>query len=189
MSISHPTNSHPIMESIGRNAGLAIALGALIALMGALALSSPLIAGIAVGSAIGFLLLIGGVAQLVFAFKAGQGLWPYVQAALSMLAGGYMAFNPAVAAGTLTLMLVVYLLASGVSDILMSFQIKPASGWAWPLISGVLSVVLGCMMWAQFPFSGVLAVGIILGFRLLFSGTTLIFLGIKARSAVKEVTG
>jgi uncharacterized membrane protein HdeD (DUF308 family) len=182
-------NNHPFLERINKNAGLAIALGALVALMGVLALSSPLVTGVVVGSVIGFVLLISGFAQLVFAFKAGEGVWPYVVGALTVLAGGYMAFNPAVAAGTLTMVLFIFLLASGIAEILMSLQIRPASGWGWSLVGGILSVVLGFMIWGQFPLSGALAVGVLLGVRLLFSGIALIMLGMKGRGAVKKVEG
>jgi len=179
--------NNPIIERIGKSSGMAIAIGMLIALLGVLALSAPLATGIAVGSVIGFFLLISGIAQLIFAFKSGGGVWPYVAAVLTLLAGGYMAFNPAVAAATLTLILLVFLFGSGIADILLSFQLKPEDGWGWLLCSGALSVVLGVMMWGQFPFSGDVAIGILLGIRLLFGGIALAMLGLRARGAVNKV--
>ncbi len=67
----------------------------------------------------------------------------------------------------------------------MSFQIRPADGWGWALFSGILSIVLGAMFWAQAPLSGALAIGILIGIRLLFSGLTLLMFGLAVRGAAK----
>jgi len=176
--------SAQIMERIKENAGLAIGTGVIILIMGIMALATPMIAGISVALMVGIVMVIAGIAQLVFAFKAGQGFWPYVLGVLTIIAGGYMAGNPAVAAATLTIFLAAYLLVSGISEIILSFQMKPVKGWGWTLFSGILSVLLGFMIWGQFPLSGVMAIGILLGFKLLFSGITLITLGLEARKAV-----
>ncbi len=176
--------SAEFMDGVKKNAGLAIALGVLTALMGISALSSPFMAGISIAMVVGIFMIIGGISQLVFAFKAGAGFWPYVLGVLTVVAGGYMAGNPAVAAATLTIFLTAYLLASGISEILMAFQIKPMSGWVWTLISGIISVLLGFMIMGQFPLSGLLAIGVLLGIKLLFTGITLVMMGIAARKAV-----
>jgi uncharacterized membrane protein HdeD (DUF308 family) len=176
--------SAQIQERIREHAGVAITVGVVILIMGIMALGSPMVAGISVALMVGIVMIISGIAQFVFAFKAGQGFWPYVLAVLSIVAGGYMAGNPAVAAATLTIFLAAYLLATGISEILLAFQMKPVRGWGWTLFSGVLSVLLGVMIWGQFPLSGVMAIGILLGFKLLFSGMTLITLGMAARKAV-----
>jgi len=39
-------------------------------------------------------------------------------------------------------------------EAMMSFQVKPDKGWGWALFSGILSVLLGVMIWSQFPVSG-----------------------------------
>jgi uncharacterized membrane protein HdeD (DUF308 family) len=43
------------------------------------------------------------------------------------------------------------------------------------------------MFWSQYPLSGAWAIGILLGIKLLFSGLSLLMLGMAARSAVKNV--
>jgi len=177
------------MEQINKNAGLTIFLGVLVLLVGLMALSSPLIAGLSVAFMVGILLIVGGVFKLAFAFKASQGIWPYVIGMLSIIAGGYMVGSPAVASATLTIFLTVYLLVSGISELIMAFQIKPVSGWGWMLFSGILSVLLGIMIWSQFPLSGAVAIGIFLGLKLLFDGLTLIMLGMAARSVAKQISG
>ena len=173
-------------EKIKENATGAILLGALTAFMGAVLLAGPVLVGLSIASIVGFVVVIAGVSQLVFAFKAGEGFWPYVGGVLTLLIGAYLVGNPVLASGVLTIMLAIYFLASGISEILLSFQIKPVSGWGWTLFTGILSVLLGFMIWGQFPFSGAMAVGVLLGIKLLFSGVTAVALGFVARSATKS---
>ena len=175
------------MERVRENAGLAIGLGIFILLMGLIALASPVIAGLSVALVVGFLLIVSGIAQLVFAFKAGEGLWPWILGILTLLSGLYMSANVGVAAATLTIFLMAYLLASGISEVILALQVRPMSGWGWTLVSGALSIILGFMIWGQFPVSGVMAIGVFLGVKMLFTGLTLIMLGSSARKAVQDL--
>ena len=56
----------------------------------------------------------------------------------------------------------------------MAFYVRPFSGWGWILFNGVVSVLLGAMIWNQFSLSGAWVIGILLEIKLLFSGWTLI---------------
>ena len=92
------------------------------------------------------------------------------------------------AATTLSIILLAYLLASGVAEILLALKMRPIDGWVWTLITGLLSIALGVMIWSQFPLSGLVAIGVFLGIKLCFSGLMLIMLGTGARRAAKGVT-
>ncbi len=174
-----------IWEQLKRNSGWAIGIGALLVFLGVFALVTPIMTGVSVSMTVGVLVAMGGVAQLVFAAKTGHQLWPYVMGALGVAAGIYMAAHPLVAVGTLTVVLAFFLFASGFSEIMMAWQVRPAKGWIMTLISGLLSVVLGVMIWGQFPVTGALAIGVLFGIKLLLSGMMLIGLGSAARKAVK----
>lgn len=180
-------NPDPQLASqIKQNAGLATGIGVLVLVAGILALSTPAVAGRSVAMLVGFMLIMGGVGQLYFTYESGSGIWSYITAALTVLAGGYLAFNPAVAASTLSIILLVYLLASGIAEVLLGLKMKPIDGWVWTLVTGLLSIVLGIMIWSQFPLSGLVAIGIFLGIKLCFSGLMLIMLGTGVRRAAKQ---
>ena len=168
-----------------RNASTTIWTGVLIAIAGIVALSAPMLVGASVGILVGILLLIGGIGQLVFAYQSGAGVWPWVLGLLTLIAGGYMAGNLAVAAATLTIVLTLYLFVSGFADIVFALQLRPFDGWGFFMASGVLSVVLGVLIWSQFPLSGPFAIGIFLGVKLLASGLLLVYLGTTARRLAK----
>jgi len=170
------------MEGIKKNSGTAITMGIILLIMGALAMGTPIVAGASVVLAIGILLVIGGIGQLIFTFKAGMGLLAIILAVLTVIMGGYMVANPAIALASLTLFLAAYLIVSGISEAMAAFKARPAKAWAWALFSGILSVILGVMIWGQFPLSGAWAIGILIGVRLFFSGMSLLTLGLAARS-------
>jgi uncharacterized membrane protein HdeD (DUF308 family) len=174
-----------LASRIKQNAGLATGMGVLVLVAGILALSTPLVAGLSVAIIVGFMLILAGVGQLYFAYESGSGIWAYIAAALTVVAGGYLAFNPAVAAVTLSIFLLVYLLISGVAEVLLALRMKPIDGWKWTLVTGLLSIALGIMIWSQFPLSGLVAIGVLLGIKLCLSGLMLIMLGTGARRAIK----
>jgi uncharacterized membrane protein HdeD (DUF308 family) len=178
-----------LAENFKQNAGLSIGLGVLVLVAGILALSTPAVAGLSVAALVGFLLIMGGAAQVVFAYQANEGIWGYLAGILTVVAGGYLAFNATVAATTLSIFLLIFLLATGIVEILLALRIRPIDGWLWTLVTGVLSVVLGIMIWQQFPLSGLVAVGVFLGIKLCFTGMTLIMLGTAARRIAKDSAG
>ncbi len=175
----------PFLEGIKKNAGLTVAMGVLLMLLGFLAIGSPFVAGLSIAMMVGVMLVMGGVGQLVFAVKTGKGLFPMVLGILTVIIGGYMAGHPGVALASLTLFLAAYLVISGIFEILMSFYIRPAPGWGWAFFGGMISVLLGAMIWSQYPLSDVWAVGILVGVKLLFSGWTLLILGFAAQAAAQ----
>jgi len=174
------------LTEVKKNSGLTIVMGILLLLVGFSIMGSPLAAGLSLALLVGIMLIIGGVGQLVFAIKSGRGILTILLGAATVLLGGYMVSNPGAALASLTLILVVYLIVSGIFEISLSLQVRPAPGWGWALFSGVISLWLGAMIWGQFPLSGAWAVGILLGVRIFFGGWTLVMFGLAARSTVKE---
>jgi uncharacterized membrane protein HdeD (DUF308 family) len=149
-----------------------------------------LVAGLSIVVLIGALLIVSGIAHLLFVFRAGSfrsGLLLVLLGVLSLLAGLYVVNQPAAALGALTLFLAAYFVASGVVEIIAAFGDKPTEGWGWMLFSGIVSLLLGVMIWRQFPLSGVWAVGVLVGVRMLMSGVTFITIGGAAGRVVKKV--
>ncbi len=81
-----------------------------------------------------------------------------------------MMFNPGIGLLSLTLLLAVYFFVAGITEIIGALKIKPVKGWIRALIGGVASLLLGIMIWWQFPLSGEWAVGILAGIRMIFGG-------------------
>jgi uncharacterized membrane protein HdeD (DUF308 family) len=170
-------------ENMQKSPGTIIANGILLLLMGIFAMGSPFVAGLSLAMMVGITLIIGGIGQLAFAFKAGKGIFAFLLAALTVSIGVYMLSRPGAVLGTLTIFLALYLIFSGAFEAMMSFQLRPIKGWGAAMFSGILSMLLGIMIWKQFPLSGAWAVGILIGMRLFFNGLTLLMFGIAARQS------
>lgn len=168
-------------QEIKKNARLSMIIGAVLLFMGLLAMGSPLIAGLSLAMIIGIMLIMAGIGQLIFAVKTDKGFFSIIIGLLTILIGIYMVNNLDAALETLTIFLTFYLIVSGVSEIMMSLNIRPVKGWGWALFSGILSTLLGAMIWSQFPISGAWAIGLLIGIRLFFSGWTLLMFGLAAR--------
>ena len=177
------------LSTIKRHAGLGMALGIGIVIAGVLAVLSPFIAGLSVTIAVGVLLIVSGVSRLFLAFKMGsfgRGLLMFVLGVLTLVAGGYLVARPGMGLATLTLVLAAYLFVEGVFEIIYAFRLRPIKGWGWTLFGGIAALVLGIMIWRQFPVSGIWAVGTLVGFHMVFAGSSMASLSRAARSAAKE---
>ena len=157
--------------------------------LGILALVAPIITGTWVVLLVGLLVLAAGITRMVWAFQSdslGKGLLRFTIGGLTLLCGVAlvvtMVTDPRLASGIVTIVLAVYLLVDGAFEIAAAFLARPTSGWGWLLAGGILSVLLGLMIWLQFPLSGVWAIGILLGVKLLLVGTNMIFLSPAVRS-------
>jgi uncharacterized membrane protein HdeD (DUF308 family) len=53
--------------------------------------------------------------------------------------------------------------------------------WVWVLLNGVISLVLGLMIWRQWPVSGLWVIGLFIGIDMIFYGWSLIMLALAVR--------
>ena len=108
-------------------------------------------------------------------------LMPLILGAITGLAGLAVIGHPLLGLGFLTLLLVTFFVIEGIWKIVASFSYRPGSGWIWMLLSGVLSLVLGLMIWSQWPVSGMWAVGVLVGVDLLATGLSVLLLALELR--------
>ena len=140
-------------------------------------------------SPFGVLLIIGGVVQILDAFKCKgwkSTLWHVLIALLYVGAGVMMVADPILASATLTLVLAAILLAVGVMRIFMALQMRPANGWGWLLAGGIITILLGGMIISGWPMSGLWVIGLFVAVELIVNGWTSVFVALAARSAVQE---
>ena len=163
-------------------------MGIIMVICGILAIASPLAAGASVMMFVGIMLVIGGIAQCFLAFRAGafgEGMMMFVVGALTAAAGFYLFNQPLAGLAALAFFLAIYFIVTGIFELVSAFQIRPADGWGMMLFNGIVTLLLGIMIWSQFPLSGAWAVGILFGVKLIMSGWSLIFIGRSVRGAAK----
>ncbi|TXL13779.1 hypothetical protein BMR05_10035 [Methylococcaceae bacterium HT4] len=64
----------------------------------------------------------------------------------------------------------------GFAGIALSVEIKPAKGWAFMLLNGLLSLLLGVIVLVGWPLSSAWLVGLLIGISFLFDGMVLHYL-------------
>jgi uncharacterized membrane protein HdeD (DUF308 family) len=154
-------------------------LGIALITLGVAAVLAPAVAGSAVVLVIGFILLIAGIVPIVRGLKADASMEKTMGLTLGVvtaLAGVAVIGHPLFGLAFLTLLLVGYFVVEGIWKIVVAFRYQPATGWKWLLASGVLSLLLGLLIWSQWPVSGLWAVGILVGVNLLGTGLALVTL-------------
>lgn len=164
-----------------------LALLAVISLVGGvLALFNPFAATLAATMMAGWAFAILGVIQLVQAFQLrgwGGFVWSLLFGVLTLVVGLSLIFNPLSGMVSLTLLVAVLFLIMGVIKIMYGFSLRPVSGWGWVLASGSLSLALGIMILADFPYSATAVLGILLGIELLSNGVLFLLVALGLRRA------
>ncbi|MFC7046476.1 HdeD family acid-resistance protein [Halobacteriaceae archaeon GCM10025711] len=162
--------------------------GAIMAVMGLLAVIFPFVTGVALSLLLGGLLVVGAIAHVVNAFSARRWTGSLVQIVLAIIyvvAGISLLANPVLGLATLTVLLIAFLLVGGLVEIVMGVRIRPEQGWGWVIASGVVSLVLAGLIWAGLPSSAAWAVGLLFGVHLLSSGISMMLVARGGRNAAR----
>lgn len=171
-------------ESVAVDTKRLTILGIALLVLGAIALFAPLFAGNAVVITIGIVLLVAGIGQFMQGVRAEswrEKMLPLILGVVTGLCGIFVIGHPLLGLGFLTLLLVAYFVVEGVWKIIASFSYRPAPAWIWMLVSGVLSLLLGLLIWNQWPVSGMWAVGVLVGVDLISTGLSMVMLGSALR--------
>src|SRR5262249_18906473 len=132
-----------------------VILGVSLVALGIVALGSAVIASLAAAAAIGVLLLLGGAAEAVGAFwcRGWSGFFlELVSGVLSIVVGLLFLRAPLNALAALTLLLACFLMAGGVFKVVTAVAYRFAA-WGWSLAGGIIDVILGVMIWQEWPAS------------------------------------
>ena len=161
--------------------GWIIALGVVYVIGGLIALGSVVFATVVTVYVVGFMMLICGIAEVINAFQIkswGKFLLWLLLGALYIVAGFLTFENPLLAAAMLTLLLGVALLVSGIMRIILAFGMQEEAPWIWVALSGVITLLLGLIILAHWPVSGLYILGLFLGIDLVFAGASWIGIGL-----------
>lgn len=163
-----------------------VLLGVALIVLGFVALGSVVTASLATAVAIGVLMLMGGVAETLGAFwcRGWSGFFFHLlSGVLSIVVGVLFLRAPVGALLALTLLLSCLLMVEGIFKIVAAVSYRFAA-WGWPLVSGIIDVILGVMIWQGWPASALWVIGLFLGISLVFRGFDWIALGLALRSLI-----
>jgi uncharacterized membrane protein HdeD (DUF308 family) len=172
------------LAALRRKAPWFVVLGMALILLGTIAMASQVIASLATAVLIGWLLLFAGVAEIVGAFSSRRwsGFFLHLLSGLlSAVVGILFVRMPLDAALALTMLLACLLVVGGTFKMIASTSYR-FEGWGWPLASGIIDLILGVMIWLEWPASGLWVIGLFVGISLVFRGFNWIGLGLALRS-------
>jgi uncharacterized membrane protein HdeD (DUF308 family) len=171
-------------EIVRHASTLSILWGVLLIVFGMFAVGSPFVAAIAVSIAVAWLIILAGVVHLMLAFhahRAGRLIWKLLVGVAYVLFGVYLILHPVLGVASLTLVLAMLFLIEGLLDVILFFKMRPMQGAFWVLVDGIITLLLGLMIYLQWPSSSLWAVGVLVGVSMIISGATRIMLSLAAR--------
>lgn len=165
--------------------------GVLLIILGILAIGSPMLAALAVNIVIAWLILFAGVIHLIVAFhahRAGSILWKLLVGIAYLCFGAYLLLHPVVGVASLTLVLACLFLVEGVLNIVLFFRMRSVHGSTWVLIDGIITLLLGLLIYMQWPSSSAWVIGTLVGISMIISGVTRVMISMAVRKAATAVS-
>jgi uncharacterized membrane protein HdeD (DUF308 family) len=161
-----------------------VLLGIALIVLGVIALGSVVIASLATALTIGMLILLAGIAETVGAFwcRGWSGFFLHLLSGLLSIVIGVMFLRaPVGALLALTLLVACFLMVGGIFKIVGALSYR-FGAWGWALASGIIDLILGVMIWQEWPASALWVIGLFLGINLIFRGFNWIALGLALRA-------
>ena len=173
-----------------RATGLSIFLSILLIILGVLAILLPVEMSLGVVIVVCWLLMIGAVVHVIDAFK-GSGVWHTIWqvtvAIVYFVTGLYLRFNLGIGLVTLTLALMVFFVVQGLADIFIYFKVRKTLPSRSLLLHGIVTLVLGLMIWMHWPSSSLWVIGTLVGINMIMTGATRLMLTLAVRRAFKAI--
>ena len=152
-------------------------LGILCIVLGIIAIMTPVLTGFSIVMLLGAFILVSGIIRIVGAFQSdskNKRMFMLTVGALTLLIGVVLLARPLFAIGLLTIFLIAYLILDGILEIAEGISQRSGAETPWLLFGGFVSVLLGILLWAQFPLSGSWALGVLVGIKLFLIGLVMV---------------
>jgi uncharacterized membrane protein HdeD (DUF308 family) len=173
----------------GKKRGWLVASGILFLIVGLLALSSPILFSFLIVRLLAVFALVSGAISLlatIFGKDVSSRGLNAVFALVRIVAGLALLYCIPSGLRVITLVFAVYLIVEGVFGIFGAFKIREQSGWIFVLLNGIVTLVLGVMVYAHWPTASVWILGFFFGISLLVHGLALLMLSLSAPKTVTQ---
>lgn len=177
-----------VQEDFRKRLGRLIVMSIVLIVLGILSIIMPAISSVTFTLVLALILLAGGIIRVIKSFHSHpvRGFWlNLVTGVLYAIAGLVILVNPL--AGTLSLTAIVgtLFMGEGIFTIIMAFQVRPGGQESWMMVlDGVITLIMGILVWNQFPSSALWLIGLYVGISLLMSGISLLVITLAARRSL-----
>ncbi|MGR3277383.1 HdeD family acid-resistance protein [Acaryochloris marina NIES-2412] len=160
-----------------------IALGALLVVLGVVAIAMPFVSTLATELVIASVFFSSGIIQLIYAYRSRANVKSLVFKLL--LGAGYIGssalllFYPLQGVLSLTLAVGSFILVEGILQAIMAIRMREEeSGWYWTLGSGLFAVVFGVSIMLGWPADSAWILGLLVGLNLISDGWPMVIFGL-----------
>jgi len=178
------SNLEAHVDEARKSWGWFLALGIVLILIGAYCIWAEMAATLASMLILGAVLVVAGIVRLISVFTArsiGYGILLLLGGIFELIVGLILIEHPAIGALTITLFIAMLLLVAGVFRFFSALWFRmPHYGWV--AVSGIVSVILGILLWVQWPVSALWFIGFAVGVSLIFDGAAWTSLAMRLRS-------
>jgi uncharacterized membrane protein HdeD (DUF308 family) len=164
--------------------GKSIVWAILLIVFGFLAIALPFATSWGVVVVVAWLIVFSGGFQFIHAFQSkgvGSILWKLLVAVLYLIVGLYFLLHPLIGVAAFTFALAIFFVVEGVFDLVAYFQGRHVPGSGWILFDGIITLLLGLLVWRQWPSSSLWVIGTLVGISMIMTGTTRLMLGMAAK--------
>ncbi|WP_193197294.1 HdeD family acid-resistance protein [Nostoc sp. MG11] len=175
--------------NIKKNINGSLVTGIILIIFGIIAIAIPTISTIFAETWFAVILISSGFAKLVYATQTrdrGGFFWKLLLSGLYIATGVMLFVYPKTGILTLTLLLGSFLLTEGVFELILAFRLRPQQNWTWVLGDGIITLILGAMIWFQWPFNAPWILGTLVGVSVLFTGVSRVMLSLNTRSFLNK---
>lgn len=148
-------------------------------ILGISAIALPLLCAITIEFLLGTLFILAGLMGLLRSFKS-KGIPGTIFSVLTyilfLLSGIMILTTPMLGIKIIAVILAFFFIGSGFFKMMFSFLLKPGKGWAWTLFDGIISIILGIIIFQNWPFSAIWIVGLMAGIRLILLGNAMLMI-------------
>lgn len=165
--------------------GWLVGIGAVLVALGVLAVILPFAASLTTTLVIGWILLVGGVVEAVHAVQRHEAPgfgWSLLGGLVRIVAGVLVIARPLAGTVVLTAVLASYFLVIGVVNIARGAALPGSRSRGLLVLDGIVSIVLGILVWAGFPATATWIIGLFVGIELIMAGVSAVGLGFALRS-------
>jgi uncharacterized membrane protein HdeD (DUF308 family) len=173
------------LQALRASWGWLLALGVAMVVLGTIAIGYACTVSITLAATwlFGLLTMAAGIAQIVGAFSVGRwsGMMLHLLLGILYAVVGYMIFEqPLQSALELTLIIALFLMIGGIFRAVSALTHR-FPGWGWVLLNGVVTALLGLLIYKQWPGSGLWFIGLYIGIDLLLNGWMWVALALALR--------
>jgi len=172
----------------GRNVrhkwGWLLALGIIMVVLGTIALFITPAATLGTVLVLGWLLVVSGIMEIIQTFRVRQwgGIFLHlVGGVLGILVGLLVVTHPVAGALAWTLLFASFFTVIGIFRLVAAIRLK-FPNWGWAAFDGAITLLLGFLLWAEWPWSGLWFLGFAVGVSLLLRGWSYIMFAIAVRT-------